>query len=136
MLNFREKYTQQFLAILSIIEAYAAGAVRSMAARRTNRYERQQWQVIHPDGSAAHPEFDEGYRLALYASYEHWQATGSAASLGGNGPDFDKFREALRIRRGLTIETSLQYFRDYLYQSPPKFMPGLGEAYRAVEGTN
>ena len=41
MLSFRERYPQQFLAILSIIEAYAAGTVSSMAATRTNKCERQ-----------------------------------------------------------------------------------------------
>ncbi|MBT8145802.1 MAG: hypothetical protein KJN90_03065, partial [Gammaproteobacteria bacterium] len=68
------------------------------------------WQIVYPQGGSENPELDEAYRLARYASYEHWQATRPSSSassgatggsnlLGGNGPDFEMNNASLAHRR-------------------------------------
>ena len=93
------------------------------------------WRVIHPGGSSADPEFDDGYALARYTSYVQWKATRRGhLLLGGNGPGYERNRESLRARShyaagphgasclgGVTAST-----RTYC-------MPALGESHEAVE---
>lgn len=94
-----------------------------------------QWKVIHPpaDTREESPDYDEVILMTRYASYAHWEATRNPAQLGGNGPDYDKMREALALRRSLTLETSVKFMEGYMYHSPPNFMPGLKERYRLAE---
>ena len=93
-----------------------------------------QWKVIYPERATdvESPDYDEVYMMTRYASYDHWQATRPrvSANLGGNGPDWQKMIEAVRFRQSLSQETSIQFLRGYLYDSPPIFLPGLGEQYR------
>lgn len=85
------------------------------------------WQITHPDfaGTKESPDYDEVILITRYASLEHWQATRNMVSLGGNGPDWEKCRDALDQRRALTIETSLQFMQGSAWQNPPYFMPGV-----------
>ena len=76
------------------------------------------------------PDYDEVYMMTRYASYEHWQATRQATTLGGNGPDYEAFRAAVEWRRSVSTETRLTFLRGYMYHSPPKYLPGLKENYR------
>ena len=77
------------------------------------------------------------YRLARYASFEHWQDTRGPRSttLGGNGPNRVRSNESLRLRRDFQ-ETS---FGGYFLQgrtatTRPVYMPGVtGEQYELVE---
>ncbi len=94
-----------------------------------------QWKVIHPaaDTCEESPDYDEVILMTRYASYAHWQATRNPVQLGGNGPDFEKMREALDLRQSLTLETSVKFMEGYMYHSPPSFMPGLKEQYRLAE---
>ena len=94
-----------------------------------------QWKVVHPEEgeSEENAEFDEVVMMTRYASYEHWKATREGVELGGNGPDYDALVAALRLRRSLSLETSVEYLQGYMYQSPPKFLPGLDERYRPVK---
>lgn len=96
-----------------------------------------QWQVVHPDGSAGHPEFDEGYRLARYASFEHWRQTRGPASsaLGGNGPNRLRSDEALRIRQTFARGSEGGYFLQGLTATtPPRYLPGVsGEQYERID---
>ncbi|MXY24009.1 MAG: hypothetical protein F4Y45_05740 [Acidobacteria bacterium] len=96
-----------------------------------------QWQVVHPDGGAGHPEFDEGYRLARYASFEHWQQTRGPASnaLGGNGPNRLRNNEALRIRQTFARGSEGGYFLQGLTATTrPRYLPGVsGEAYEQID---
>jgi hypothetical protein len=89
------------------------------------------WLVAHPDGvdSETSPDYDEVYLMTQYASVDHWRATREMAAIGGNGPDFDKCMEAIRYRRSLTIETSLQFLQGSTWTNPPYYMPGLEEEY-------
>ena len=90
-----------------------------------------QWQIVYPDGVGKPEDYDEGYRLAQYASFKHWQHTRPPANigLGGDGPDYDKLQEALALRQSLSLETSVRFLQGYMYHSPPKFLPGLDEKW-------
>ena len=89
------------------------------------------WQVVHPEeaGSESSPDYDEAFLMTEYASVEHWKASRKMAEMGGNGPDWAKALEALEIRRGLTLETSLQFLQGSTWNNPPYYMPGLEEKY-------
>ncbi len=93
-----------------------------------------QWQVVHPDGSAADPEYDHGYRLARYASYTHWQATRNGRQLGGNGPDYQRSRAALRARSHFVAGSDGAYFLEGVTAATTVYyMPGLDESYEAAD---
>ncbi len=95
-----------------------------------------QWVIVDPEGGAQ-LEYDDVYRLARYASFEHWQDTRGprSATLGGNGPNRVRSNESLRLRRDFQ-ETS---FGGYFLQgrtatTRPVYMPGVtGEQYELVE---
>ena len=93
-----------------------------------------QWKVVHPDGSAEDPEFDHGYRLARYASYDHWKATRKGhLLLGGNGPDYEKSRESLRARNHYSAGSDGAHFLEGVTASTRVyFMPALEESYLAA----
>ena len=84
------------------------------------------WQVIHPEGEAP-ADYDEVYLVTQYASVDHWRATRDMSGLGGNGPDWEAAREALRLRRSLTIETSVEFLQGLKWDTPPYYMPGVSE---------
>ena len=94
-----------------------------------------QWMVIHPDGSDADPEFDHGYRLARYASYEHWKATRQGhLLLGGNGPDYRRNREALSARNHYAADSDGAYFLEgSTATTRTYYMPALEETYEPAE---
>ena len=85
------------------------------------------WQIVHPEvtGSSASPDYDEVILMTQYASVEHWQATRDMTSLGGNGPDWEKCRDAINKRRELTLETTLTFLQGNTWHNPPYFMPGV-----------
>ena len=93
-----------------------------------------QWKVIYPERATdvESADYDEVYMMTRYASYAHWQATRPqvSANVGGNGPDWQKMMEAVRLRQSLSQATSAQFLQGYLYDSPPVFLPGLGERYQ------
>ncbi|MDX1382265.1 MAG: hypothetical protein R3190_01410, partial [Thermoanaerobaculia bacterium] len=88
-----------------------------------------QWQVVRPDGGSA-TDFDEGYRLARYRSYNHWAATRSGERLGGNGPDWLAMREAIAARRELLLGSDGPvYLEGATLPNGPYYHPGLDETY-------
>ena len=88
-----------------------------------------QWQVVHPDGGGSQ-DYDEGYRLARYRSLNHWVQT-RGRSLGGDGPDSEASREALRARRELLLGSDgVVFLHGSMAPGGPYHMPGLGESYR------
>ena len=92
-----------------------------------------QWQVVHPDGGGS-ANFDEGYRLARYRSYNHWAATRASDRLGGNGEDWQALREALAARRELLLDSDGPiYLVGDMATGGPYHMPGLNEEYELVE---
>ncbi len=92
-----------------------------------------QWQVIFPDGvettSPPHAEYDEGYRLARYRSYNHWAATRQGQYLAGNGADYDANREALSARgKLLRGSKAVHYLQGDMAAGGPYYWPALEEA--------
>lgn len=94
-----------------------------------------QWKVVHPPASESEesPDYDEVIMMTRYASYDHWKATRRGVELGGNGPDYEAMREAIALRRSLSLETSVIFLQGNMYHSPPVYLPGLGESYRRAE---
>ena len=92
-----------------------------------------QWQVIHPQGGGTE-ERDEGYRLARYVNYEHWKDTRTSQTIGGNGPDHAKFREAVRTRNQYRLGSKHVYFlQGPMAPGGPYYMPGLDEKFEFVD---
>ena len=94
-----------------------------------------QWKVIYPDAPSRteeSPDYDEMVTMTRYASHDHYLAAqlGQAVFLGGNGPDWDGWREALRSQHELTLETTVEFLQGFQYTSPPVYQPGLAERYR------
>lgn len=96
-----------------------------------------QWKVIHPDASAEDPDFDHGYRLARYASYDHWKATRRGqVLLGGDGPDYHRSREALQARSHYVAGSDGAYFLEgKTAATQVYYMPALEELYQPAEDT-
>jgi len=92
------------------------------------------WLVVHPEqgGTEGSDDYDEVYLMTRYASAAHWKATRQMAAMGGNGPDWVKAREALDLRRSLTLETSLEFLQGRTWDNAPWFLPGLDEDYERV----
>ena len=90
------------------------------------------WQAIPAEGVEGAPklsaEYDEVYLMTRYASVEHWAATRDPTKLGGNGPDWEKCRQALAVRNSLTLSTNVVFLKGRA-GGGPYFMPGLGEKY-------
>ena len=73
--------------------------------------------------------------MVRYAGYEHWKAArpGNIVDMGGDGRDYDAYRAALEAQREVTRSQSVTFLRGHMYHSPPKFRPGLREAFRTVD---
>ncbi len=88
------------------------------------------WKVVPPpDQEELSPDWDEVYLLTRYASVDHWKMTREASRLGGNGPDWEKCRDALRVRYSLALETSARFLEGGISPGGPYYMPGLDEKY-------
>ena len=96
-----------------------------------------QWKAVYPPESAfpESPDYDEVFMMVRYAGYEHWKAAqpSSIAAMGGDGRDYEAYRSALESQQKAALSRSVTFLQGHMYQSPPKFRPGLREAYRKVE---
>ena len=93
-----------------------------------------QWQVVYPGEEPASKDYDAGFRLARYRSYEHWVATRCGQSLGGNGPDYQKSIASLRARRHFVLGSDGAYFlQGHMAPGGPYYLPGFAERYEAAE---
>ena len=95
------------------------------------------WRVIYPPAdnrTTESPDYDETIAMTRYASYAHYVALRPdvAARLGGNGPDWEAWRDALAERERLTVgdTTRTEFLQGALHQSPPSYLPALRETYR------
>ena len=95
------------------------------------------WRAVYPpeSGFPENPAYDEVFEMVRYAGYEHWKAARpqEIAAMGGDGPDYGAYREALELQEALSSDRSVSFLQGYMYHSPPKFLPGLGERYRKSE---
>ncbi len=93
-----------------------------------------QWKVIYPNApnrTTENPAFDEVVTLTRYASEAHRRAMAPdrAVLLGGNGPDWRAWRQALDAQNPMVLQTSVELLRGEMYNSPPVYTPSLGEKY-------
>ena len=98
-----------------------------------------QWLVVERDGSAvASVSTEDAYRLARYASVDHWRATRDSANaqLGGNGPSREKSTQSGRDRTGVQTGSKGAYFlQGENAPTRPLYMPGLAERYERIDST-
>ena len=93
-----------------------------------------QWLVVDERGGVG-VTADDAYRLARYASFEHWRATRDPANvgLGGNGPNREKSLESGRDRTGVQTGSKGAYFlQGETATTRPLFMPAVAERYEAA----
>ena len=95
------------------------------------------WKVFYPDANSRteeSPDYDEMITMTRYASYSHYQAMqpGVAVLLGGNGPDWRAWRDAIDEVDEQTLSTNMrvEFLEGFLHHSPPYFMPAVAEHYR------
>ena len=95
-----------------------------------------QWVVVDPRADAG-LAFDDVYRLARYASFEHWRDTRGSQSTtpGGNGPARSRSTEALRLRRELQVSSEGGYFlHGRTATTRPVHLPGVtGDRFELVD---
>jgi hypothetical protein len=94
-----------------------------------------QWKVVHyaaASRTAAADDYDEIITMTRFASPAHRDAMAPdvAVFMGGNGRDHEAWVAARRLQQELTLSTSVEIARGHLYQSPPKYLPGIPEHYR------
>ena len=98
-----------------------------------------QWLVVERDGAAvASVATEDAYRLARYASVDHWRATrdNANAQLGGNGPSREKSAQSGRDRTGVQTGSKGAYFlQGENAPTRPLYMPGLAERYERIDST-
>lgn len=94
-----------------------------------------QWLVVHPPAPSRtlpSADYDEVITMTRFASRAHREAMQAdvAVFMGGNGPDHDAWLSALRLQQGLTLSAAADIAQGFMYQSPPRFLPGLPERYQ------
>ncbi len=67
------------------------------------------WLVTEDEREKPSPDFDTVVLVTRYENREHWHATRTPVALGGEGPMWDRCRDALEKRRALTIDTWLRF---------------------------
>jgi len=94
-----------------------------------------QWLIVHPAAAsrtAVSAEYDEIITLTRFAGRAHRDAMqpDAAVFMGGNGPDYDGWIAARRLQQELLLSTSFEIAQGFMYDSPPKYLPGLPERYQ------
>jgi hypothetical protein len=87
------------------------------------------WRIIDSESEEGDngKDYDEVILMTQYASYDHWKATRQMGRLGGKGPDWENAVEAIKLRRSLTLESSVQFLRGSTWHNPPYYMPAIEE---------
>lgn len=94
-----------------------------------------QWLIVHPATASRTPatsSYDEVITMTRFSGRAHRDAMQPdvAVFMGGNGPDYDAWVAARRIHQELLLSTSIEIAQGIMYDSPPKFLPGLPEHYQ------
>jgi hypothetical protein len=94
-----------------------------------------QWRIVHYAAASrtqSSSQYDEVVTMTRFASHAHREAMqpDAAVFMGGNGPDYEAWQGARRLQQQLTLQTSVEIAEGHMYESPPKFLPGLPERYR------
>lgn len=96
-----------------------------------------QWKVVDPAGGAT-AKYDDVYRLARYASFDHWLDTRESAqtSLGGNGPAAEERGGGIadRASSSQTGSKGAYFLQGRMAPGGPYYMPALEEQYELLPG--
>jgi hypothetical protein len=91
------------------------------------------YKVIHPEGGGS-PDYDENYRLARYASYEHWEETRRPMEMMGDGPLLDLLFIGGIRRRNYILDTDGAYIMTgRMIEDLPYHLSGLQEDFEISE---
>jgi hypothetical protein len=87
------------------------------------------FKVVHPDGEGS-TEYDENYRLARYASYQHWEETRRPVDMIGNGPLLELSRTGGSTRQKYVLGSDGAYFMTgRMIEDIPFHLQGLPEMF-------
>ncbi len=88
-----------------------------------------EFKVVYPQGGD-HADYDENYRLARYASYEHWVETRRPMGMMGDGPLLDLSSVGATRRNQYVLDSDGAYFMTgSMIEDMPYHLPGLDEEY-------
>lgn len=91
------------------------------------------FKVIYPEGGGS-SEYDENYRLARYASYDHWVETRKPLEMMGDGPLLDLAQVGGSTRRQYLLGSDGAYFMTgRMIEDMPYHLPGLDEQFTRTE---
>ncbi len=91
------------------------------------------FKVVYPEGGGS-PDYDENYRLARYASYEHWEETRRPLEMMGDGPLMDLLYIGITRRRQYIRSTDGAYIMTgRMIEDKPYHLPGLAENFEIAE---
>ena len=91
------------------------------------------YKVVYPEGGGS-PDYDEAYRLARYASYEHWEETRRPMEMMGDGPLLDLGMHGLKRRRNYVMDTDGAYIMTgRMIEDLPYHLSGLKEDFQLIE---
>ncbi|MDE0199170.1 MAG: hypothetical protein OXK78_13310 [Caldilineaceae bacterium] len=91
------------------------------------------FRVVHPDDRGS-PEYDENYRLARYASYQHWVETRRPLDMMGSGPLLELSRIGGSRRMQYVLDSDGAYFMTgRMIEDMPYHLPGVTEDYELAD---
>jgi len=91
------------------------------------------YKVVYPEGGGS-SDYDENYRLARYASYEHWEETRRPLEMMGDGPLLDLlFIGAIRRRNYIQDTDGAYIMTGRMIEDTPYHLTGLKENFEIVE---
>jgi len=91
------------------------------------------FKVVYPEGGGS-PDYDENYRLARYAGYDHWVESRRPLQMMGNGPLFDLLVSGASRRMEYVMDSGGAYhLTGSMIEDMPYHLPGLDEAYELSE---
>jgi len=91
------------------------------------------FKVVYPLGGGSN-EYDDNYRLARYASYEHWIETRQPLQMMGDGPLLNLARIGGSTRQNFVQRSDGAYMMTgRMIEDMPYHLPGLDENYESVE---
>jgi len=91
------------------------------------------FKVVYPEAGGS-PDYDENYRLARYASYDHWVESRRPIQMMGNGPLLDLLASGGPRRMEYVMDSDGAYhLTGSMIEDKPYHLPGLDEAYELSE---
>lgn len=91
------------------------------------------FKVVYPQGGGS-PDFDENYRLARYASFEHWVETRRPLQMMGDGPLLELSRDGGSRRMQYVQDSDGAYFMTgRMIEDMPYHLAGLADEWEIAK---